>query len=296
MAKYITPAVTPLNEDRSLDLEGAGKLYDFLIQSGVDGILVLGSIGEFFAFSLEQKKQLISYAVKYIDHRVPVIIGTADTVVENVLALSEFALSEGADAVIVVSPYYFSLTGDSLESYYDMLAEKIRGKLYIYNFPDRTGYEIPADVIRRLALRHPNIAGVKDTISGMDHTREIIKAVKPYRPDFEVFSGFDDNFAHNILSGGDGCIGGLSNFAPDVTRAWVRAFREGNMSAVAEIQKKIDRLMSIYSAGTPFVPYIKRAMELRGIGVKPYASMPLPEPDEAASEKLLAVMTAEGLI
>ena len=296
MAKYITPAVTPLNEDRSLDLEGAGKLYDFLIQSGVDGILVLGSIGEFFAFSLEQKKQLISYAVKYIDHRVPVIIGTADTVVENVLALSEFALSEGADAVIVVSPYYFSLTGDSLESYYDMLAEKIRGKLYIYNFPDRTGYEIPADVIRRLALKFPNIAGVKDTISGMDHTREIIKAVKPYRPDFEVFSGFDDNFAHNILSGGDGCIGGLSNLAPDVTSAWVRAFREGNMSAVAEIQKKIDRLMSIYSVGTPFVPYIKRAMELRGIGVKPYASVPLPEPDEAASEKLLAVMTAEGLI
>ena len=296
MAKYITPAVTPLNEDRSLDLEGAGKLYDFLIQSGVDGILVLGSIGEFFAFSLEQKKQLISYAVKYIDHRVPVIIGTADTVVENVLALSEFALSEGADAVIVVSPYYFSLTGDSLESYYDMLAEKIRGKLYIYNFPDRTGYEIPADVIRRLALKFPNIAGVKDTISGMDHTREIIKAVKPYRPDFEVFSGFDDNFAHNILSGGDGCIGGLSNLAPDVTSAWVRAFREGNMSAVAEIQKKIDRLMSIYSVGTPFVPYIKRAMELRGIGVKPYASVPLPEPDDVASEKLLAIMTAEGLI
>ncbi|MBP5727479.1 MAG: dihydrodipicolinate synthase family protein, partial [Clostridia bacterium] len=112
----------------------------------------------------------------------------------------------------------------------------------------------------------------------------------------EVFSGFDDNFAHNILSGGDGCIGGLSNLAPDVTSAWVRAFREGNMSAVAEIQKKIDRLMSIYSVGTPFVPFIKRAMELRGIGVKSYASRPLPRAAGPEDQKLLAIMKDEGLL
>ncbi len=296
MARYITPAVTPLNEDRTLDMPAAERLYDHLISGGVSGILLLGSIGEFFAFSMEQKKQLISMAVRKIGHRVPVIVGTADTVMENVIALSDFALGEGADAVIVVPPYYFWLNGESLESYYDTLAEKIRGKLYIYNFPDRTGYQIPTEVIRRLALRHPNVIGCKDTISGMDHTRELIKAVKPLRPDFEIYSGFDDNFAHNVLSGGDGCIGGLSNLAPELCSAWVKAVEQRDMNAVEEIQRKIDRLMSIYSVGMPFVPFIKRAMELRGIGVQSYASQPLPQANSGDDEKLLAIMKNEGLL
>ena len=296
MARYITPAVTPLNADGSIDIRGTENLYDYLIRGGVDGILLLGSIGEFFAFSMEQKKQLISMAVRYINHRVPVIVGTADTVMEHVTELSEYALLEGADAVIVVPPYYFWLNGESLEQYYDTLAGKIQGKLYIYNFPDRTGYPIPVDVIRRLALRHLNIVGCKDTISGMDHTRELIKAVKPVRPDFEIYSGFDDNFAHNVLSGGDGCIGGLSNLAPEVCSAWAAAANRGDFDAVREIQRKIDRMMSIYSVGMPFVPFIKRAMELRGIGVQSYASQPLPQATEEDDRKLTEIMKNEGLL
>ena len=104
MPKYITPAVTPLNADGTIDEKGAEALYETLIRGGVDGILVLGSLGEFFAFSMEQKKQLISLAVKKIRRRVPVIVGTADTVAEHVTALSDYALREGADAVIVVPP------------------------------------------------------------------------------------------------------------------------------------------------------------------------------------------------
>ena len=296
MAKYITPAVTPLNADGTIDRQGTENLYEHLIRGGVDGILLLGSIGEFFAFSMQLKKQLISLAIEQIDHRVPVIVGTADTVMENVIALSDFALRKGADAVIVVPPYYFWLTGESLEEYYDQLAGEIRGKLYIYNFPDRTGYPIPVEVIQRLALRHPNIAGCKDTISGMDHTRELIKAVKPLRPDFEIFSGFDDNFAHNVLSGGDGCIGGLSNLVPEVCSAWVAAVRSGDLEKIREIQRKIDRLMSIYSVGMPFVPFIKRAMELRGIGIKSWSSQPLPRASGAEDQKLLEIMKKEGLL
>ena len=296
MVRYITPAVTPLNADGTIDEKGAEALYEHLIQGGVDGILILGSIGEFFAFSVEQKKRLISLAVEKVARRVPVIVGTADTVAGNVVSLSEYALREGADAVIVVPPYYFALGGFSVEEYYDTLAREIPGKLYLYNFPDRTGYQIPADVIRRLALRHPNIVGCKDTIAGMDHTRELIKAVKPVRPDFEIYSGFDDNFAHNVLSGGDGCIGGLSNLAPEVCSAWVKAVERRDLAAVEEIQRKIDRMMSIYSVGMPFVPFIKRAMELRGIGVRSYASQPLPQATAEDDEKLLAIMKNEGLL
>ena len=296
MARYITPAVTPLNADGTIDAPGAKNLYDHLIRGGVDGILVLGSIGEFFALSMEQKKELISLAVRDVDHRVQLIVGTADTVIGNVIELSNYALAEGADAVIVVPPYYFCLNGQSIEAYYDTLAREIKGRLYIYNFPDRTGYQIPADVIRRLALRHSNIIGCKDTISGMDHTRELIEAVKTVRPDFEIYSGFDDNFAHNVMSGGDGCIGGLSNLAPEICSAWVAAFRRSDLTAVTEIQRKINRMMSIYSVGMPFVPFIKRAMVLRGIGIGASATAPLPSATPADDEKLLAIMRNEGLI
>ena len=296
MAKYITPAVTPLLENGTLDVEGCKALYEHLIRGGVDGILVLGSIGEFFALSMETKKQLISLAVQQVAHCVQLIIGTADMVYENVVELSNYALAEGADAVIVVPPFYFWLNAQSIEEYYDKLAQEIKGNLYIYNFPDRTGYQIPADVIARLAMKHENIVGCKDTISGMDHTREIIKAVKPQRPEFEVFSGFDDNFAHNVISGGDGCIGGLSNLAPEITSKWVDAFRKNDMETVSALQQKIDRVMNIYGVGMPFVPYIKRAMELRGIGVKSYATFPLPTVKPEDDEKLLAILKAEGLV
>ena len=296
MAKYITPAITPLNSDETLDIEGAKSLYEHLIQGGVDGILILGSIGEFFALPIETKKELISLAVKQINHRVQLIVGTADMVFENTVELSKYALSEGADAVIAVPPYYFWLNAQSIEAYYDALAEKVEGKLYIYNFPDRTGYQIPVEVVAHLAQKHKNIVGCKDTISGMDHTRELIKAIKPIRPEFEIYSGFDDNFAHNVLAGGDGCIGGISNLAPEICSQWVEAIKRMDMEAVAEIQQKIDRMMSIYGVGMPFVPYIKRAMELRGIGVQAYATFPQPSVTPEDDEKLRAMMRAEKLI
>ncbi len=296
MVKYITPAVTPLNADGTIDAQGLKSLYDFLIRGGTDGILALGSIGEFFALTMEQKKDFIKQAVRCVDGRVPLIIGTGDTVMEHVTELSSFAIAEGADAVIAVPPYYFPLSAESIEKYYDTLAQSISGKLYLYNFPDRTGYEIPAEVIRRLALRHPNIVGCKDSVSGMNHTRETIKAVKPERPDFEIYSGFDDHFAHNALSGGDGCIGGLFNVAPEICRAWRDAVNHGDLSTIGIIQRKIDRLMDIYAVGVPFVPFIKRAMELRGVGIRAFPAAPLRSPSQEDDRKLMAIMKREGIL
>ena len=125
--------------------------------------------------------------------------------------------------------------------------QEINGPIYIYNFPDNTGYTIAPKTVVKLAKLHSNIVGMKDTISGMDHTRELIKTVKFELPEFEIYSGFDDNFAHNVLSGGNGCIGALSNVVPEVCTAWVRAFRENDLQGIANGQKVIDRLMDLYA-------------------------------------------------
>jgi len=296
MARYITPAITPLTPEGLIDERGTAALYEHLIAGGVDAVLVLGSIGEFFAVSQEEKRRLISLAVRSISGRLPVIAGTSDMLFENVVRLSEFALAEGADAVIVVPPYYFRLEQEQIEAYYDALASAVPGRIYLYNFPDRTGYSISAETVQHLALRHENIVGCKDTIAGMDHTRELIKAVKPLRPDFEIYSGFDDNFGHNVLSGGDGCIAGLSNVAPEICSRWARAANSADWREVAALQQVIDRLMDIYAVGSPFIPFIKQATALRGVPVSSRVSFPFPSVTEEQEQKLAEILRREGLL
>lgn len=287
---YITPAVTPLCPDGQIDFESCTTLYNHLISGGVDGILILGSIGEFFALTMQQKKELIRFAVETVQHRVPLIVGTTSMIFDEIVELSNFSIDMGADAVMIIPPYYFHHTNESVEEYYSLLAEAIHGNLYLYNFPDRTGYEIAPLVVRKLAEKYKNIIGIKDTIGGVDHTREIIKQVKPVCPEFRIYSGFDDNFAHNVLCGGNGCVAGLSNLYPEITSSWVRAAREGDFDKVQSVQQTIDKLMDIYAVGKPFVPYIKEALVQAGIIKYPTASCPMPVATSEQKEQLKQIM------
>lgn len=289
-AKYLTPAVTAFTETVSIDYKSLAKLYDHLIDGGVDGILILGSIGEFFAISYEEKKKLIEFACKHINKRVELIVGTTSMEVMEIVDLSNYALQCGAAAVMIIPPYYFHFTHDSIYNYYDYLADLIKGNLYLYNFPDRTGYEIPVEVVLSLAKKHNNIIGIKDTISGMDHTRELIKKVKNEKPDFFIYSGFDDNFAHNILSGGDGCIAGISNIYPKLTSAWVKAFHNNDINEVARISQTIDKLMDIYGIGKPFIPYIKKALALEHIIESEYSTIPMPKVTKEEEDRLTSIL------
>lgn len=289
-AKYLTPAVTAFDKDGNPDYESLKNLYDYIIKGGVDGILVLGSIGEFFSIPKEMKKALIHFAVNYINKRTEVIIGTTSMDINETIELSKYALNEGADAVIVVPPYYFTLTDESIYEYFDKIAASINGNMYLYNFPDRTGYSISPDTILNLVRKHKNIIGCKDTLGGMDHTREVIKKVKPHFPNFCIYSGFDDNFAHNVLSGGNGCIAGLSNLVPELTSEWTKAFKNNDLNKVSEISKKIDKLMDIYGVGQPFITYIKKALVLKGIIKYDTVTFPLPSVSKKQEDKLKQIM------
>lgn len=290
---YITPAVTPLLPDGQIDFESCENLYHHLMNGGVDGILILGSIGEFFGLTMEQKRELIRFAKRVIGDKVELLAGTTSMIYDEIVELSQYALEVGVDGVMVIPPYYFHFTEESVYEYYDSLAEAIHGNLYLYNFPDRTGYEITPRTVRRLAEKHENIVGIKDTISGVDHTRELIKQVKAVRPEFRIYSGFDDNFAHNVLCGGNGCIAGLSNLYPEVTSAWAKALRDGDWQTASRMQQKIDRLMDIYAVGKPFVPFIKEAMVMKGIIHYGTATRPMPEATKEQKEQLKRILDQE---
>ena len=295
-AKWITPAVTALDKNGHVDVEANKRIYDYLIENGMDGILLLGSIGEFFAISMEEKKNLIREAVRHINHRVTVYVGTCHMEFEQCVELSNYALKEGADGVMVISPYYFSLPDSALLNFYDTLADRVGGPLLLYNFPDRTGHDLSPDLIYTLVSKHKNIVGIKDTVATMGHTRGIIQKVKKEYPDFMVYSGFDEFFGHNVLSGGDGCVAGLSNFAPDVASAYAAAARADDLKKMEQCQQQVDGLMAIYDVAPQFIPTIKKAMVLRGIEMEPVCAQPILPATEAETEEIRRILKEGNLI
>lgn len=289
-AKWITPVVTALDRQGHVDVEANLRIYDFLIENGMDGILIFGSIGEFFAIPMEEKRELLKKAIAHIKGRVTVYAGTCHMELDQCVEFSNYALELGADGVMVISPYYFSLPDSGILNFYDRLAEGIKGDLLLYNFPDRTGHDLSADLIYNLVSRHENIVGIKDTVSTMGHTRGIIQKVKKDYPNFQVFSGFDEFFGHNVLSGGDGCVAGLSNFAPEVASAYARAARANDLAGMVQCQQKVDSLMAIYDVAPQFIPIIKKAMVLRGIEMEPVCTQPLLEAAQEETEKIREIL------
>lgn len=295
-ANFLTPVVTAFDENGNLDIQGNKNVWDHLIKGGVDGLVIMGSTGEFFSMTTEQKKELIKLVVEHVNKRTKVYIGTSCMTVEDTVELSNFAIETGADAVMIISPYYFALSNESVEFFYDKVAEAVKGDIYLYNFPDRTGHDLTPEVTLNLLRKHKNIVGFKDTVSEMGHTRKLMTTVLKEFPDFIVLSGFDENFVHNILCGGSGCIGGLSNLWPELFADWVKAINAKNMDEVARIQKIVDKLMDLYPIGTPFIPIMKKAMILHGVEMKEYCTKPFLPATEEQTEQIKAVMKDAGLL
>lgn len=264
-AKWLTPVITVFDKDGNIDYKGNERVWDHIIAGGIDGLVILGSTGEFFALTLQEKKALIAHACRYLKGRTELIFGTGCENMEDTVSLSNFALEHGADAVMVVSPYYFSLSQQSLEKFYDDVAEGINGDMYLYNYPDRTVHSIAPETAYHLAMRHKNIIGVKDSVGPMDHTRRMIDLIKPERPDFIVYCGLDENFAHNVLSGGNGAVGGLSNVMPRLCADMKDAVNAKDFEKVAVLQQKINRAVVMYGVSVPYIPAVKTVAKLLNI-------------------------------
>lgn len=274
-AKFLTPVVTAFDDNGKLDISANKAVYDRLILAGLDGLLIMGSAGEFYSLSMDERKKMIDLALSYAADRIKVILGTGCMTIQDSIELSQYAVQRGATDIILMSPYYFCLSDQSIYEFFSQIADAVDCNIYLYNFPDRTGYDLKPELTLKLIAAHSNIVGYKDTVSDMAHTRRLINKVKPIYPDFEIYSGFDENFSRNILSDGNGAIGALSNVFPELFAEFVTATNSHDFSKLQSIQQNVDKLMSLYDITDCFIPIIKKAMSLRGIAIKDNSRSPL---------------------
>lgn len=286
MAKFYTAVVTIFNKDGSLDYNGNKSVYENLIRNHSDGIVLMGSTGEFFNLTLTQAKDLAAFALKTVNHQMDVIVGASRMIPSESVELGNFALSQGADAVIVISPYYFKLSDANIENYYDQIVPNIHGPVYLYNFLGCTGYDLKPEIALRLRRKYANLKGYKDTIDNFAHTRDLCLTMHREFPDFEVYSGFDDCFVPNYLAGGSGCIGGLTNMYPELFVALTKALNEGRWYDVEIMQHKVNRMMELFEICSPFLTAVKRAMKIRGLIENEYGSSPFVVATDAEDKKI----------
>lgn len=242
-------------------------LLDHVIAQGAQGVLILGSGGEFCHMSHEMRLEVAEFCIKHINQRVTVLLGIAAPGTEETIAYGQHAAAMGADAVLVVNPYYAQLNDEYIYQHYREIGEAVSLPVFLYNFPALTGQDIGLDTITRLARDVPNIVGIKDTIDNISHTREIINRVHAFRPDFVIFSGYDEYMLDTLILGGHGGIPATFNFAPEVTGGIYQAFINKDYEQAFALQRRLAKLSSLYALETPFFGVVKEAIKACGVDI-----------------------------
>ncbi|PPA69904.1 dihydrodipicolinate synthase family protein [Jeotgalibacillus proteolyticus] len=263
----IPPVSTIFSEDETFDEAGMAKLINHLIERGVDGLFFLGTGGEFSQLSIEERKEIAELAVKEVNGRVPVLIGTGSTSTRDVKELNAHAARIGADAAVVINPYYMKLSEENLYEHYSSIAKEAELPLLLYNFPALTGQDLSPSLILKLVKEYDSIVGIKETVDSIGHIREVISTVKEYKPEFCVFCGFEDLFLNTLSLGGDGIIAATGNFAPELSADLYKSFIKGDTKKALELNKTLTSLPFIYKLDAPFVNVIKEAITICGLDV-----------------------------
>jgi 4-hydroxy-tetrahydrodipicolinate synthase len=291
----IPPVPTIVTQQEGLDRDGMAKVIDMLAQSGVNGLLFLGSGGEFCHMSNRMRKEVADFVVPYTHGRLPVLVGIGAPGTAEVIELGLHAQAAGADGVLVVNPYYALLSQDHLYAHYAKIAESLSIPVFLYNFPALTGQDLNIPLIASLARDFPTIAGIKDTVDTISHTRQILTRVKAERPDFMVFSGFDEYLWDNLVLGGNGAIPASSNIAPEICCGIFKAFEERNLAAAIPLQRRLAQLVQLYMLEPAHFGVIKEAMRMTGLDISTATLAPITPLAEDKKAALASILTRAGV-
>ena len=283
-----TAIVTPLTKD-GIDYEQFGRLIDWQIEEGIDAIVVCGTTGEASTLTDEEHRDAIAYAVKKVNGRVPVIAGTGSNDTAYAIELTQYACEAGADAILLVTPYYNKATQKGLIESFRAVADISTKPIILYNVPSRTGCNILPATAAILA-EHPNIVAIKEASGNISQIAELAALT---RGKLDIYSGNDDQIVPIMALGGVGVISVLSNPMPKATAELCRKFFEGDIAGAAKMQLDFLPLINALFCEVNPIP-VKAAMAAMGY-CENYLRLPLTTMEPEHEAKLLALMQEQGI-
>lgn len=282
--------VTPFTKNNEVDYEKLGELIEYQITAGTDSIIICGTTGEASTLTHEEHLECIRYAVEKVAKRVPVIAGTGSNCTETAIYLSKEAESYGADALLVVTPYYNKATQKGLIAHFTAVADSVSIPVILYNVPGRTGCNIQPQTVAALVKDVKNIVGIKEASGNIAQVAEVMQLTEGK---IELYSGCDEMVVPVLSLGGIGVISVLSNVAPKETHDMVIKFLEGDVVGSRELQLKLLPLINALFCEVNPIP-VKKAVQLMGFEVGDLR-MPLTEMEPANVERLVREMKAVGI-
>jgi len=259
--------VTPLLDNKNLDIEGLERIINHVITGGVHGLFILGTTGESTSLSYKLREELIKRTCTLVDGRVPILVGITDTAPSESIRLAEIAAEEGAHAVVAAPPYYFNMGQPELMDYYQYLADSVKLPLYLYNMPSNTKIVIEPQTVHSLS-KHQNIIGLKDSSANNVYFKIVMNLMKE-RQDFTLLVGPEELLAETILLGSHGGINGGANMFPSLYVQLYEAASTGNLEKVkllhAHVMTISTKLYKVGEFGSSYLKGLKAAMSLLGI-------------------------------
>ena len=284
-----TALITPFNEE-GIDYEQFGNIIDWQIDSGIDALVICGTTGEASTLTDDEHRDAIAYAAKRAAGRVPIIAGTGSNDTGYAKDLTRCACEAGADAVLVVTPYYNKATQKGLINMFTDIADMSTAPVILYNVPSRTGVNIEPSTYKVLA-DHENIVGIKEANGNLS---KIVETMSYVHDKLDLYSGNDDQIVPLMSLGGIGAISVLSHIMPRETCEITRKYFAGDIEGAAKLQYKYHSLIdALFSEVNP-IP-VKAAMAKMGF-CQNKLRLPLTEMDEAKAEKMYEIMRGHGLI
>lgn len=283
--------VTPMHENGRVNYEKLEELIEFQIANSTDAIIICGTTGESSTMTHGEHLKTIEFTINKVAKRVPVIAGTGSNCTETAIMMSKEAASYGADALLVVTPYYNKATQNGLIAHYTAIAEAVpETPIIMYNVASRTGCNIQPATAVKLAKNVKNIVGIKEASGNLSQVAQLMSMADGC---LELYSGNDDQVLPILSLGGYGVISVLSNVAPKETHDMVQKFMDGDVKGATEIQlKAIPLVNALFSEVNP-IP-VKAALNLMGMEVGPLR-MPLTEMEDANKAVLVQAMKDFGI-
>jgi 4-hydroxy-tetrahydrodipicolinate synthase len=287
-------SVTPMTQSREVDYDMLGKYVDGLVNDGVHGIIPLGSTGEFYALTPQERQDVLKGTLEAVDGRVPVLAGTNASSTADVVEYSKQAEKLGADGLLLAAPYYSLPTYDELYEHFKAVNDAVGIPIMLYNYPGRTGVDLVPDFVERLTALN-NVKYIKESTGDITRVSELIKRLEGR---IDVFCGGDLIPLESFVLGAIGWVGGIANVLPKShVKLYELAVVKGDIPAARKFFYEIFYALQAIETSGIYTQYVKAGCEIMGNPVGPprMPLMPVSKEDYAKLKEILSTITSEGV-